>query len=121
MSEYFREPLYAALASFSWRETLVHERVSQKAQFFAGASQLECPALHGFKKKRRERNVEVKRKKEKKKRKHREAIARSFQEVHRPRRDLPGCEREQKIIKRGNTDSASKEESQRRGKRRNRE
>lgn len=59
--------------------------------------------------------------KKEKKRKHREAIARSFQEVHRPRRDLPGCEREQKIIKRGNTDSASKEESQRRGKRRNRE
>lgn len=66
MFEYFSEPLYAALASFSWRGTLVHERVSQKAQFFAGASQLECPALHGFKKKRRERNVEVKRKKKKK-------------------------------------------------------
>lgn len=34
-----------------------------------------------------------------KKKKHQKAIARSFQEVHRPRRDLLGCEKEQKIIK----------------------
>lgn len=92
-------------------------RVAGGARFSPDfASQLECPTLRGFKKKRREKSVKVKRekkegeKKKRRKKKHREAIARSFQKVHRPRRDLPGCEREQKIIKRGNTDSWSKKE-----------
>lgn len=63
------------------------KRITTRYDFCLRASH-ECLILQGEEKRKRRKS-----------KKHQKAIARSFQEVHRPRRDLLGREREQKIIK----------------------
>lgn len=65
------------------------KRITTRYDFCLRASH-ECLILQGEEKRKRRKS-----------KKHQKAIARSFQEVHRPRRDLLGREREQKIIKKG--------------------